>query len=223
LSRRPDHEGVKTIHAEILRKDEEGTLTKGLAAMYKVENTPLTDKELIKICHDSRADGHLGVKCTENLVQRRHNISDLRNQITEYIARCDSCRRNKIQRSKRYDGVTRLNALNAPWESVTMDFITKLPLSEDPAWEVKFDSILIIVDRLTKYTMFIPFRETATAPVLAYTILRELVSNHELSKEFITDRDKLFTSKFWETLTAELRIKHNMSTAYHPQTDRQSE
>jgi len=91
LSRRPDHEGVKTIHAGILRKDEEGTLTKGLAAMYKVENTPLTDKELIKICHDSRADGHLEVKCTENLVRRRHNISDLRNQITEYIARCDSC------------------------------------------------------------------------------------------------------------------------------------
>ena len=91
MSRRPDHEGVKTIHAGILRKDEEGTLTKGLAAMYKVENTPLTDKELIKICHDSRADGHLEVKCTENLVRRRHNISDLRNQITEYIARCDSC------------------------------------------------------------------------------------------------------------------------------------
>ncbi len=116
-----------------------------------------------------------------------------------------------------------MNAPNAPWESVTMDFVTKLPLSKDPAWEVKFDSILTIVDRLTKYTMFIPFRETATAPVLAYTILRELVSNHGLPKEFITDRDKLFTSKFLETLTAELGIKHNMSTAYHSQTDGQSE
>ncbi len=223
LSRRPDHEGVKTIHAEILREDEEGTLTKGLAAMYKVENTPLTDKELIKICHDSRADGHLEVKRTEDLVQRRRNIKDLRNRITKYITRCDSCRRNKIQRDKRYDGIARLDALNAPWKSVTMDFVTKLPLSKDLAWKVKFDSILTIVDWLTKYTMFIPFRETATAPVLAYTILRELVSNHGLPKEFIIDRDKLFTSKFWETLTAELRIKHKMSTAYHSQTDEQSE
>ncbi len=104
-----------------------------------------------------------------------------------------------------------------------MDFITKLLKSKDPAWEVRFDSILTIVDRLTKYTMFIPFRETATAPVLVYTILRELVSNHRLPKEFITNRDKLFTSKFWETLTAELGIKHKMSTAYHPQMDGQSE
>ncbi len=88
---------------------------------------------------------------------------------------------------------------------------------------MKFDSILTIVDRLTKYTMFIPFKETATAPVLTYTILQELVSNHGLSKEFITDRDKLFTSKFWEMLTAELRINHKMSTAYHSQTDKQSE
>jgi len=87
---------------------------------------------------------------------------------------------------------------------------------------VKFNSILTIVDRLTKYTMFIPFKETATAPVLTYTILQELISNHGLPKEFITDRDKLFTSKFWETLTAELRINHKMLTAYHPQTDGQS-
>jgi transposase InsO family protein len=49
-----------------------------------------------------------------------------------------------------------------------------------------------------------------------------LINNHRLSKEFITDRDKLFTSKFWETLTAELRINHKMSTAYHSQTDEQS-
>ena len=71
--------------------------------------------------------------------------------------------------------------------------------------------------------MFIPFRESATAPVLVYTILRELVSNHRLSKKFITDQDKLFTSKFWGTLTAELGIRHKLSTAYHPQTDGQTE
>ncbi len=88
---------------------------------------------------------------------------------------------------------------------------------------MKFNSILTIVDRLIKYIMFISFKETTTASVLTYTILQELVSNHELSKEFITDRDKLFTSKFWEMLTAELRINHKMSTAYHPQMNEQSE
>ncbi len=71
--------------------------------------------------------------------------------------------------------------------------------------------------------MFISFKKTATAPVLTYTILQELINNHRLSKEFITDRDKLFTSKFWETLTAELEINHKMLTVYHSQTDEQSE
>jgi hypothetical protein len=100
---------------------------------------------------------------------------------------------------------------NAPWESVTMNFITKLSTSKN--WhEVKFNSILTIVDRLTKYTMFISFKKTTTASVLMYTILQELINNHGLSKKFITDRDKLFTSKFWETLTAELRINHKMLT-----------
>ncbi len=103
-----------------------------------------------------------------------------------------------------------------------MNFITKLLTSKNPAWGVKFNSILTIVDRLTKYTMFISFKKTATASVLMYIILQELINNHELSKKFITDRNKLFTSKFWETLTAELRINHKMLTAYHSQMNEQS-
>jgi len=196
LSRQPDHEGVKKIHTKILSEDNKGILTKGLAAMYKVKQTLLTDEELIQVCHNDRASEHLEVKRTEDLVQRRYNISDLRDQITEYIVRCNSCRRNKIQRDKRYDRVTQLNTLNASWESVTMNFITKLPMSKNSAWGVKFDSILTIVDRMTKYTMFISFKKTTTASVLMYIILQELINNHRLSKKFITDRNKLFTSKF---------------------------
>ncbi len=103
-----------------------------------------------------------------------------------------------------------------------MNFIIKLLKFKNLAWEVRFDSILIIVNRLTKYMMFISFRETATALVLMYIILQELISNYELSKKFIINRDKLFTSKFWKMLTAELRIKHKMLTAYYLQIDEQS-
>ncbi len=70
-----------------------------------------------------------------------------------------------------------------------------------------------------KYIMFISFRETATASVLMYIILWELISNHRLLKKFIINRDKLFTSRFWEMLTAELRIKHKMLIAYYLQID----
>jgi len=223
LSRQPDHKEVKKIHIKILSEDNERILMKGLTATYKMKQTFLMNEELIWVCHDDRAGEHLEVKRTEDLIQRRHNISDLKDWITEYIVRCNSCCRNKIQRDKRYDRVTWLNALNASWESVTMNFITKLPTSKNSAWGVKFDSILTIVNRLIKYTMFISFKKTTTASVLMYTILQELINNHELSKEFIINRDKLFTSKFWEMLTAELRINHKMLTAYHSQTNEQSE
>ena len=139
------------------------------------------------------------------------------------ITKCDSCWQNRISRDKRYDEIKQLEVSEGSWELITMNFIVKLPPLKDPAWGVRFDSILMIVDWLTKYTMFISFRESATASVLMYIILQELISNHGLSKEFITDQDKLFMSKFWETLTAELGIWHKLFTAYHSQTDEQTE
>ncbi len=106
LSKQSDHEEVKKIHTEILSEDEKKILTKDLTAMYKVKQAFLTDKELIQVCHNSRADEHLEIKKTENLVWRRHNISNLKDQIIKYIVKCDSCCRNKIQRDKRYDEIT---------------------------------------------------------------------------------------------------------------------
>jgi len=104
---------VKKIHIEILSEDEKKILTKGLAAMYKVKQSLLTNKELIQVCYNSRVSEHLEIKRTEDLIQRRHNISDLKDQITEYIVRCDSCCRNKIQRDKRCDEVTQLDTSDA--------------------------------------------------------------------------------------------------------------
>ena len=105
-----------------------------------------SDEEIIKECHESRTAGHFGVKRTEDLVRRRRSIANCRKQITEIIAKCDSCRRNRISRDKRYDGIKRLEAPEGPWKSITMNFIVKLPPLKDPAWGVRFDSILMIVD-----------------------------------------------------------------------------
>ncbi len=66
-----------------------------------------------------------------------------------------------------------------------------------------------------KYIMFISFKETVTASILIYIILWELISNHRLLKKFIINKDKLFMSKFWEMLTAELRIKFKMLIIYY--------
>ncbi len=114
MSRQPDHEEVKKIHAEILSEDEKKILTKGLTATYKMKQAFLTDEELIQICHNDRVSEHLEIKRIEDLIQRRHNVSNLKDQITEYIVRCNSCCRNKIQRDKRYVKITQLDTSDAP-------------------------------------------------------------------------------------------------------------
>jgi len=99
-----------------------------------------------------------------------------------------------------------------------MDFITDLPLSD------RHDSIWVIVDRFTKMAHFVPLKSDAKkAPNLARIFLREVWSLHGLPSTIVSDRDTRFTSRFWETITSILKIKRGMSTAFHPQTDGQTE
>jgi len=106
---------------------------------------------------------------------------------------------------------------------VTIDFIVKLPSSSDQITEEVYDSILVIVDRLTKYTHFIPYKETYTAEQLARIVIDRLIRYHGIPSSFVTDRDKLFTSNYWKTLVASIGIRHKLSTSFHPQTDGQTE
>ena len=104
-----------------------------------------------------------------------------------------------------------------------MDFIVKLPLSKDTITDIKYNSILVVVDRLIKYAHFIPWKEKGNAKDLAKMILKEIIANHGIPQSIISDRDKLFTSKFWNTWTQQLGTKIKLLTAYHPRTDRQTE
>ena len=104
-----------------------------------------------------------------------------------------------------------------------MDFIVKLPRSKEPLTGAIYDSIWVTMERLTKYAYMIPYKEGSTADELAYMFTRHIYANHGLPDEFITDRDKLFVSKFWKTLMAQLGVHHKLSSAYHPQTDGQTE
>ena len=78
-----------------------------------------------------------------------------------------------------------------------MDFVVKLPKSTDSATKVVYNSILVVVDTLTKYTHLVPWKKSGTASKLASVLLRKLVSYQELPKTIISDQDKLFTLKFW--------------------------
>ena len=103
-----------------------------------------------------------------------------------------------------------------------MDFVTGLPLFAD--WKGdSYDLILVIVDRLTKMVHYEPVKVTIDAAGLAEVIINMVVWHHSLPDSIISDRRAIFTSKFWSSLCYFLGIKQRLSTAFHPQTDRQTE
>ena len=104
-----------------------------------------------------------------------------------------------------------------------MDFITGLPKSKEQTTKHAYDSILVMVDKLTKYCHFIPCNKTITAPELGHLVLDRLVRYHGLPNTILTDRDKLFTLAYWKTLTGAMGIRHDLSTAFHLETDGQTE
>jgi hypothetical protein len=95
-----------------------------------------------------------------------------------------------------------------------MNFITKLPKS-DPATEERYDLILIMVDKLIKYSHIIACKEKFTAEQLKYIVLNRLIRYHNIPKGLTSDRDKLFTSNYWKTLIPMLGTRLRMSTVYH--------
>nr|GFA13914.1 putative reverse transcriptase domain-containing protein [Tanacetum cinerariifolium] len=106
----------------------------------------------------------------------------------------------------------------ATFEKITMDFVSRLPRTPNG-----YDSIWVIVDRLTKSAYCLPMKKTNSIEKLAQLYLKEIVCRHGVHVSIISDRDSLFTSRFWETLQKALGTQLNLSTSYHPETDGQSE
>jgi hypothetical protein len=96
-----------------------------------------------------------------------------------------------------------------------MNFITKLPALVKSGTKIKYNSIFIVTDKLTKYRYFILYSEKATAQNLAYIFNRYIISQHGIPQQIISDKDKLFISKFWKSLIDQLDVRHKLSTAYY--------
>ncbi|GJS23744.1 putative reverse transcriptase domain-containing protein [Tanacetum coccineum] len=138
--------------------------------------------------------------------------------IAEYVGKCLTCSRVKAECQKPSGLLIQPEIPTWKWERITMDFITKLPKTSSG-----HDTIWVIVDRLTKSAHFIPTRATDSMETLTRLYIKEIVSRHGVPISIISDRDSHFTSRFWQSLQNALGTQLDMSTAYHPETDGQSE
>jgi hypothetical protein len=180
-------------------------------------------KKVVKTVHDHLLHGHKGVRKTINQVQLYYTMEGLKKIVQYVVKHCGSCQQNKDGRHRPYGELQPLPVAELPWDSVTFDHITDLPPSKEPVSGATYDSILVVVDRLSKQAYFLPHKKSHNAKDLAYTYLRYIAAEHGLPEELISDRGPTFASKFWQELMAKLGTNHKLSSAYHPQTDGQTE
>ncbi len=133
------------------------------------------------------------------------------------VRNCGTCARNKID-NQTYQGL--LQPLPIPsqiWEDISMDFIESLPTSKGK------DTIMVVVDRLTKYAHFISLKHPFTAADVVQAFMDTIYKLHGCLKSIVTDRDKIFTSQFWKKLFRYMGTQLRMSTSYHLKTNGQTE
>jgi hypothetical protein len=173
-------------------------------------------EQIFRLTHDNL--GHFGFfKSYENI---RHSYfwPGMRKDLElGYIPSCDDCMRNKNGTSRPVGPLHPLPIPDERCDSISMDFIGPLPLDND------FDCILSITDRLNSDIRIIPTKTTATAEDIAIVFFNEWYCENGLPLEIISDRDKLFVSKFWTHLMTLTGVNHKLSTSFHPQTNGASE
>jgi hypothetical protein len=178
-------------------------------------------QEILAMCHDDPYSGHFGAKRTQELVARHYFWQELRDDVRDYVNSCAICQRTKAKRHRTHGELAPLPVPSGPWQEITMDFITGLPPTK---WRNQvFDSILVVVDRFTKVARYIPVRKDITAPELADVFMNTIFKDYGVPAGIVSDRGPQFTSEFWGTFMFYLKVRRRLSTAFHPQTDGQTE
>ena len=174
---------------------------------------------VISLYHDSPTAGHPGISNTTWAIAQDFWWPAMKKDVTEYIKGCTTCqaRKNQPNQPKPPPFPISSDAYHTPFTSIAMDFIVKLPLSDS------YDTILTITDTFSKASIFIPCNETINAEQMAKLYATYILPHYGLPCHIISNHDPRFTSAFSRELCCTLGISQNISTAYHPQTDGQSE
>ncbi|GJU69544.1 putative reverse transcriptase domain-containing protein [Tanacetum coccineum] len=168
--------------------------------------------------HKSKYSIHPGSDEMYQDMKKLYWWPNMKADIATYVSKCLTCAKVKAEHQRPSGLLVQPKIPKWKWDNITMDFVTKLPKTSQG-----YDTIWVIVDRLTKSAIFAPKRETDPMDKLARIYLKEVVTRHGIPVSIICDRDPRFASNFWRSLQNALGTNLDMSTAYHPQTDGQSE
>ncbi|KAG8498807.1 hypothetical protein CXB51_005706 [Gossypium anomalum] len=175
-------------------------------------------QKILQEAHSSYFSIHPGSTKMYNDLKKMYWWNGMKRDISEFVSKCLICQQVKAEHQVPSGLLQPIMVPEWKWDRITMDFVLGLPLTPG-----KKDAIWVIVDRLTKSAHFIPVRTDYSLNKLAELYIREIVRLHGIPLSIISDRDPRFTSRFWQKLQDALGTKLNFSTAFHPQTDGQSE
>lgn len=201
--------------------DEHGfSLSQGIIRFKNkvwIANNSALQTRLVAALHSSVIGGHSGSKATYHRVKQLFQWKGMKQDVDTFIKQCQVCQQAKHENIHPGGLLQPLPIPEGAWQDLSMDFVEGLPVSDSS------NAILVVVDRLTKYSHFIPLKHPFTAQSVAKSFLDQVVKLHGLPKSIVSDRDKIFTSTFWTTLFSLMKTKMLKSTSYHPQTDGQTE
>jgi hypothetical protein len=184
--------------------------------IYIPDNGELKCK-ILESRHDSLTAGHNGIEKTTELVTGEFYWQSLKQYVQHYISGCDLCQRTKPKTEILCVPLQPLGVPMGPWQSITYDLITGLPENNG------YNSIFVVVDHFTKMAHFMECRDSINAPGISKLFIKHVWSKHGFPKDTVSDRGPQFNANFMHNLYKTLNIKLSLSTAYHPQTDGQTE
>jgi hypothetical protein len=182
-----------------------------------IPSNPQIRTHILEWLHSSHQGGHSGIKASVARIKALFYWKGLSKDVTSFVQQCETCLRCKYERVASPGLLQPLPIPAGVWQSIAMDFIDKLPNSHGK------DAIWVVVDRLSKYAHFIPLSHPYSASTLAEIFVKEIYRLHGPPANIVSDRDPIFTSKFWYAFLHLLGVSQSLTTAYHPQSDGQSE
>jgi hypothetical protein len=173
---------------------------------------------ILKEAHETAYSIHPGSEKMYQDLKKRFRWYGMKREIGEYVARCNSCQRIKAEHQRPTGLLQPLQIPQWKWDEIGMDFIVGLPRTR-----AGYDSIWVVVDRLTKAAHFIPVKTTYNNAVFAELYMSRIVCLHGIPKKIVSDRGTQFTSHFWQQLHEALDTHLKFSSSYHSQTYGQTE